>query len=118
VGAAEVLRIAAILPLIESWRLYGAPGTCLRRVRARGVKAKVRSVAERARLQRLIGYIDHRLPGGPNCYRRALIEMALDPTAAGEPFRFGLRRRGGPKSGHAWLADRRDDVRYDAEFRA
>jgi hypothetical protein len=68
-------------------------------------------------LRRLIRGVDACLPGGGNCYRRALLEVALDPAAAAEPLHLGLREHGGPRSGHAWLGDRRDSGEaYDAEF--
>jgi len=57
------------------------------------------------------------LPDGGNCYRRALLELALDPTAAAEPLVFGLKQGGGSGSGHAWLGDARGFETYDAEFR-
>jgi hypothetical protein len=68
-------------------------------------------------LRRLIRAVDGHLPGGGNCYRRALIEMALDASSADEPLHFGLVRHGGPKSGHAWLANDKTATRtYDVEF--
>jgi hypothetical protein len=82
-----------------------------------GAHGRLRSASERSRLRRLIGAIDRRLPDGGNCFRRALIEIALDPESAREPLRFGLRKGGGAKSGHAWLRDEREpQQRYDAEF--
>jgi hypothetical protein len=56
-------------------------------------------------LRRLIRAVDARMPGGPNCYRRALLEIGLDAGAAREPLKMGLHPHGGPKSGHAWLGE-------------
>jgi Transglutaminase-like superfamily len=114
----DLLRIAVALPQVEVWRLSEAPGPCLQRTRARGARGIHRSSSERDRLRRLIGIVDRFMPGGANCYRRALVEMALDPAAAAEPMHFGLRKAGGPKSGHAWLPGQQSDARYDAEFSA
>jgi hypothetical protein len=76
-----------------------------------------RSPRERATLQSLIRLIDRAFPSGPNCYRRALVEMAVDAGAAVEPLHLGLAAEGGPNSGHAWLASSLDrGGRYDAEL--
>jgi len=66
------------------------------------------------RLKRVIGAIDRRLPGGKNCVRRALLEIALDGAAAREKFFAGLQTGGGPGSGHAWLESEPASDRYDA----
>jgi hypothetical protein len=115
----DIFRVAWALPSIELDRRTLGPGPLLEKVRARGRRSGARTAPERDRLQRLIRLVDACVPGGGNCYRRALIEIALDPTAAAEPLRFGLREHGGPGSGHAWLGGRPDDTtRYDAEFAA
>jgi len=75
-----------------------------------------RSAEERARLRRLISIVDGRLPDGGNCYRRALVEMAVDPISASERLHFGLNSFGGRRTGHAWLSSDRPHLRYDAEF--
>ncbi|MCK6549743.1 hypothetical protein L6R52_28155, partial [Myxococcota bacterium] len=69
-----------------------------------GAHARARNPAERARLRRLIGGVDARLSGASRCYRRVLIEIALDRGAASETVHLGLYARGGERSGHAWLA--------------
>ena len=57
------------------------------------------------------------MPTGPNCLRRALLEMRLDGGAAGEPLRIGLQKSGGFGSGHAWLdGSDPEATHYDAEF--
>ena len=66
------------------------------------------------RLKRVIGAVDRRLPGGKNCVRRALLEVALDGAAAREQFFAGLHMGGGPGSGHAWLESDSPTDRYDA----
>jgi hypothetical protein len=65
----------------------------------------------------MIAAVDARIPGGSNCYRRALVEMALDASAAEERLFFGLKAHGGARSGHAWLASWPDSANagvYDA----
>lgn len=82
--------------------------------RSGGLELGARSPAARTRLKRVIGAVDRRLPGGQNCVRRALIEMALDGGAARERFFAGLQTGGGPGSGHAWLESDSATERYDA----
>jgi hypothetical protein len=100
---ADVLRLAVALPAVELRRYREGPGPLVARLRARGQRAFARSPAERERLRRIIAAVDARLPGQPSCYRRSLLEMALDKGAAFEPLSMGLRVPGGPRSGHAWL---------------
>jgi hypothetical protein len=56
------------------------------------------------------------MPDGGNCYRRVLLEIALDPHAAAAPFYMGLDAGGAPMSGHAWLGSSAGGDRgsYDA----
>jgi hypothetical protein len=75
-------------------------------------------------LARVVHWLDHVIPGGPNCYRRALVLVALDPDAADEPFVLGLNVPNTGPRGHAWV-ERGDSSsagaatpdRYDVEFR-
>jgi hypothetical protein len=61
--------------------------------------------------------MDRLLARPANCYRRALVEIAMDAGAATEPLHFGLRAGGGTNSGHAWLGAESDrGSRYDAKF--
>jgi hypothetical protein len=65
----------------------------------------------------LIRLVDRGFPGGGNCYRRALLEVALDPASALEPLHMAVREHGGPGSGHAWLGEVPDtNETYDAVF--
>jgi len=105
------------LPRIEWGRRFRGPALLVNRVREYGASAPARDPARRARLRRAIAAVDARLPGGPNCLRRALLEMRLDAGAARELIHFGLRAHGGPRSGHAWLSSWPDSERassYDA----
>lgn len=75
-----------------------------------------RSVESRSAMQRMIRVVDGLCPGGPNCFRRCLLETALDRGAAEQRIVLGLKAHGGPGSGHAWLADAEEAGRYDAEI--
>lgn len=115
--AVDLIRIVALLPTAEIWRRFTGPRDCAAHFRERGARCTWRSPERRLRLRRLIRAVDVCLPDGGNCYRRALIEMALDRTSAAEPLHFGLVKGGGLKSGHAWLSsDPAMPKAYDAEF--
>jgi hypothetical protein len=118
VGAAlEVLQIIALLPIADLGRRCAGPRRCVAVARALGRHRTPRSRDARLRLRQIIRSVDGRLPDGGNCYRRSLVEMALDRDSAAEELHFGLVRGGGPKSGHAWLtSDPADGRVYDAEF--
>ncbi len=113
----DLLRVGLVLPAIEFGRVNEGPGHLVPRLRSRGQASRRRNEAERTTLRRAIGIADRLIPGGPNCYRRALLEIALDAGAAEEPLKFGLRSNGGTGSGHAWLGSDRDPpVTYDVEL--
>jgi hypothetical protein len=66
----------------------------------------------------MVRAVDRLFPSGPNCYRRVLMEIAIDAKAAGEPLYLGLLADGGSGSGHTWLASSKDrGGRYDVELR-
>src|SRR5690349_11869188 len=114
---AELARVAIVLPGVEAGRRREGPKPLAERLRAAGVKARARDAEGRA-----IGWIDRKMPGGGNCYRRALLEMRLDRGAAAEPLRMGLKSENGEVKGHAWLADRHGeseigDEKYDMEMK-
>jgi hypothetical protein len=110
----EVLRVLGLLPLVEWRRRRLSLHHAVARARAQGRTQRTRSNDARLRLRRVISAIDARIPGGANCVRRALLEMSLDPSAAGEQLFAGLRAGGGSGSGHAWLASQPVHERYDA----
>jgi hypothetical protein len=113
----DAVRIALLIPFAEAWRRCAGPANCVTHFRRLGARRVPRHSAGRLQLRRLIRAIDVRLPDGGNCYRRALIEIALDPVSAREPLHIGLVHHGGPKSGHAWLeSDPPAQRTYDAEF--
>ena len=113
----EIGRVLPIAPRIEAGRRANGPKPLLEELRRRGQRAKRRGPVGRERLQRAIRWVDRCLPGGPNCYRRAMMEIALDRDAAAEPFRMGFRVAGENTSGHAWVGDGSAATeRYDVQL--
>jgi Transglutaminase-like superfamily len=114
---ADLFRVLVVVPYVEWGRKRRGPGPLAARLRQRGAASVARSEERRATLRKLIGAVDARMPGGPNCYRRALLEIGLDAGAAREPLNMGLRPHGGPKSGHAWLGAPEPGIDlYEARF--
>ena len=70
----EVVRALAVVREAERLRLANAPERAVRAMRERGRLAKARGPIGRARLRRAIGWVDAAFPGGPNCFRRTLVE--------------------------------------------
>jgi hypothetical protein len=114
----EAGRVLRVLPRLELGRRRRGTEVVITEARQRGQAQPPQSPAARARLQRVITWVDARMPRGPNCYRRALLMTALDPDAAARPLRFGLQRGGAPGSGHVWIPgrDQPPNVIYDVEF--
>jgi hypothetical protein len=113
----DAFEVAILAIRVNRARSRRGPQELAQSLRLRGAQSRPRSARERASLRRLIRFVDSLFPSGPNCYRRALIEIATDAGAAKEPLRMGLVAEGGLNSGHAWLASSPDpDRRYDAEF--
>jgi hypothetical protein len=110
----EMTRVLVDVPRVERQRrqssLHQAVGAARRRASGR----RLRSLEGRARLRRAIAIVDARLPDGPNCVRRSLLEMSLDRGAANVKLLAGFVSGGGPKSGHAWLESERVLQHYDA----
>jgi hypothetical protein len=108
----ELGRILWVLPGVEVGRRCVGPKPLLAMLRRRGVRSRERDPRARARLQQVIDWVDRRFPDGGNCYRRALLEVALDRTAAREPFQMGFHLSlpeadgAAPEPGHAWLGKR------------
>jgi hypothetical protein len=113
--AVDLGHVLLALPTVERGRRHAPAGPLLARLRARGSLRRERSEPSRARLVRAIGWVDRLGPGGPNCLRRTLLRVALDPVAAREPVVFGLDV---PEAkGHAWVSGTEEADRYDVEFR-
>jgi hypothetical protein len=108
-----MVRVLFATPRVELHRRRSSLHHAASLIRKRSSR-RLRAPDDRARLRRAIAIVDARLPGGPNCVRRALLEMALDRGAANEKLLAGFVSGGGPKSGHAWLESERVAQRYDA----
>jgi hypothetical protein len=104
--AVEIGGVVWVLPMVESGRRRLGPKPLIGRLRGLGRRRRERGPVARARLQHAIRWVDRRFPDRGNCYRRALLEIALDRGAAAEPFRMGLQLHGETEPGHAWLGDR------------
>ncbi len=116
-AAADLLQVAVLAVPVDRARRQEGPRDLIARLRQRGRRFSPRDAARRAALQRAIARVDRLFPGGPNCYRRVLLEIALDGGAAREPISFGLRAGGGPGSGHAFLgSEPPPSSSYDAVF--
>jgi hypothetical protein len=121
--ALELGRVLLVLPSVEYGRRRTPPGALLAAMRARGSARRARPERSLARLARAIGWADRFSPGGPNCLRRTLLRVALDPQAAREPVILGLNVPGtglagtAKANGHAWLASTETSGRFDVEFR-
>lgn len=115
--AVELWRAASIALSIDRRRGSQAPRKLINSLRAQGVLRGARSPAKREVLRRAIRVVDRFFSSGPNCYRRVLMEIALDAGAASEPLHMGLNADGGVNSGHVWFASAPEGVKtYDAEF--
>jgi len=102
-SAREAAGLLLRVVVVENDRLGLGPAAAVRAARRRGADARRRTPRQRQDLRRLIRALDRRWPGGPNCYRRVLLELSVDGGAAREPVTMGLRATGGGGSGHAWL---------------
>ncbi|MBX3187373.1 MAG: hypothetical protein KF819_10180 [Labilithrix sp.] len=111
----EMVRALTEVRDAERARTRETPERALAAMRARGAEAKQRGPIGRARLQRAIGWIDalSRAVGRrPSCYRRTLLELALDAGAAREPVVFGLDVE---STGHIAFKDR-EERSFDVTF--
>ncbi len=114
----DVLRAARLLGEVEEARWAEGPARLVERLRERGMRSKARTNESRRRLVRVIAHLDRWLMREPNCYRRALVRIALDRASAIEPFVFGLDLQASGPRGHAWVAGADDGAeRFDVEFR-
>jgi hypothetical protein len=110
---ANLLSALAALPVAEWRRRTVSLHHAVALARADAAGRPKRTATARQQLRRVIAAVDARMPGGPNCVRRSLMEMSLDAGAARELLHAGLRRGGGPGSGHAWLKSQPVSESYD-----
>lgn len=98
--AREMATVLRALPAVERQRLRAAPAEAIAWARARGARGPRRGLLGRARLEHAIAWVDAAVPTGPSCYRRTLLETALDRGAAEEKIALGLDVGA---TGHAWI---------------
>jgi len=110
--AREVARAAARVGVADRVRRREAPADALASMRAEGRRCPARGPLARARLRRAIGWVDALSPGGASCYRRVLLELALDAGAARETVVFGLDVG---RTGHVAFEDREERA-FDVAF--
>ena len=110
--ASELTRVVPMVREVDRRRTKDTPQRILAAMRARGAHRKERGPIGRARLRRAIGWVDALLPGGANCYRRILLEVALDAGAARETVVFGLDVG---STGHVAF-ENREERAFDVSF--
>jgi hypothetical protein len=110
--AVELARVLRHVRAIDERRTKDTPQRILDELRRRGATSKERGPIGRARLRRAIGWVDAMLPGGASCYRRVLLELALDAGAARETVVFGLDVG---STGHVAFEDREERA-FDVAF--
>jgi hypothetical protein len=101
---AEVCNVLRTLPGVERARRAQGPRPVLDAIRRQARHAPRRGVVARRCLRRAIRWVDGCMIGGGNCYRRALLEIALDRGAAQAPLALGFARQDDRLTGHAWIA--------------
>lgn len=111
--AAELTAAALLLPLVAVSTRFLGPRPLVSAARALGARSPARGPKGRGRLRRAIAVVDARISPRSRCYRRALVEMALDRGASSEPLHLGIDLAGGEGSGHAWLASTPPDEGFD-----
>jgi hypothetical protein len=108
----ELARVVRLVRAVDDRRKTDAPASAVAAMRAIGRNAKLRGPIGRARLRRAIGWVDALLPGGASCYRRILLEIALDAGAARETIIFGLDVG---RTGHVAF-ENREERPFDVSF--
>ena len=110
--ALELVRVARVAREAERLRMNVGPAEAVATERARGRTGRRRSPRGRRRLRRAIMMVDARWTGGGNCFRRVLIELALDAGAARERLVFGLDIG---RTGHVAF-EGTEDASFDVAF--
>jgi hypothetical protein len=110
----EVVRVLGVVFAVESDRKHTSLHAAAKAARLRASGRWTRSLDERQSLRRAITLVDRRMPNGPNCLRRALVEMSLDAGSSRELLLAGFKAGGSAGTGHAWLESQSVAERYDA----
>ncbi len=108
----ELTRVLGAVRAVEARRKTDSPQRLVSWARALGRTRKERGAIGRARLLRAIGWVDALRFGGPHCFRRVLLELALDAAAAEETIIFGLDLG---RTGHVAFAGREAQT-FDVAF--
>ncbi len=109
--AVEVARVTRVIRAVDAGRKHETPEHVLAAMRQRGLATeRSRGPIGRARLRRAIGWVD--ALGGASCYRRILLESALDAGAARETVVFGLDVG---RTGHVAF-ENREERTFDVSF--
>ncbi len=112
--AADLARVLQNLPRVEWGRRHEAPKPLLAKLKGAASSKRRRSSDDKERLQQAIRWVDACCPGGRNCFRRALLEIALDQGSAQAPLMMGFRHGDPQPLGHAWIGeDPYAENRYD-----
>ena len=114
--AAMAVEAAVLLREVDEARGIVGPDALVARMRKEGALRPALSKLATRRLPGIVYRLDRLLHGESNCYRRALVQVALDPRAAGEPFVLGLDTGKESPVGHAWI-EGTERAAYDVEFR-
>jgi hypothetical protein len=113
----EAIQVLALASRVEAYLRTKGFADVLAYFRWRARLAPQRKPIQRKRLRRAIGWIDARMPGGGNCYRRVLLEIALDGGAARESVLVGFHIQTNQVTGHVWLlSEQAESGSYDALF--
>lgn len=108
----ELARVVPLVLTVDHARRNETPQRALAAIRAMGEAQISRGPIGRARLRRAVGWVDAMMPGGASCYRRILLEVALDGGAARETVVFGLDVGA---TGHVAF-EGREERRFDVSF--
>lgn len=108
----ELARVTRVAREAERLRMNVGPAEAVARQRAKGRRKRRRDAPTRQELRTAVNWLDAKWPGGGNCFRRVLIELALDAGAAEERLVFGLDVG---KTGHVAF-EGADDATFDVAF--
>jgi hypothetical protein len=98
----QLVRLATTCCRIERERRKGNGAVALKMARSVGQFRRRRSPSGRLLLRRFLYQFDKVLPGS-NCFRRVLLEVALDSGSSAESVCFGVDTGANPFSGHVWI---------------
>jgi hypothetical protein len=97
----QIREVVSVSRAVDRLRSEVGPADLLTQLRQQGGTRTRRDQSARRRLHRLISVIDRLLPRPANCYRRALVEIAMDAGASHSislSVRVGARTQATPGS--------------------